>query len=395
MRRKGLESAAPGVANLILVIILVLALYILFVPPAERQRILEGNRSTTSGGGTVSPLDPSVLLLEQPGRLSFLENKEFEHAISSFPLYRATESRELAALNAVYVTHSTAEARSRNATLLLDDLASIDNVMLSFGVEEGSGVLSIALNGEVIYEDNLGDSAVADPVKLPKIMLRQENVLSFGVSGPGWQFWHTNAYRLTDVKIVGDYTDLSKQQSRNTFFISDDESANIESSSLSFLPKCDEAQAGTLGITINTASIFSAVPDCGVANTLQFDPKMLAAGTNTVTFHTDAGSYVVEQTKIRTKMREDASVVYHFDINTSDYRRIKVGAEHVDLTLEFVDAGKAKEGELVINGHRTGFYTTERTVQKRIDAYVQEGGNAVRLVPKTSMDITNLIVKYD
>ena len=54
MKKKGQVSTAPGAANLIMVIILLLSLYILFVPPAERERILEGGAELITE--TVAPL---------------------------------------------------------------------------------------------------------------------------------------------------------------------------------------------------------------------------------------------------------------------------------------------------------------------------------------------------
>lgn len=399
MRKKRAESAAPGAANLIVAIVLLLALYILFVPPAEREKILEGGTDTSTGDDDTgddddSLLNESTLLFEQPGRLSFLENKEFEHTIPPFTLSKSTEAVVLKDIDAVYVTHSASSERSRNVSLDIEDLASLDNVMLAFKIEKASGVLTIELNGEVIYENEV-ETGVVDPIQLPKSMLEDENMLFFSVSDPGWKFWHTNTYRLSDVKVVGDLTDLSKQRSTNTFYIPTDEGSNVETSSLSFLPQCEEEGAGTLEVTINGNDVYSTVPDCGVANTIQFNPVILVVGSNNVVFHADEGDYLLEQIKIKTKLREDASIVYHFDLDEEQMRKIRVGTKDVNLKMEFVDTDKAVEGEIVVNDHRTGFHTTEATLTKSLDAYVQKGGNAVRLIPKSTMDITNLIVTYD
>ncbi len=399
MRKRGQGNPIHGAANLILILILLLSLYILFVPPAEREKILDGTTGDDddNGGGEIEDLTcgENALLCEHPGRLSYLENKEFEHTISSFYLYKSTESVELKDINTIYVTHSSFDERSRNVSLALDDLDSLDNVLISFQAESASGVLSVMLNGEVIYENEV-EEEVIDPIKLPKSMLEEENMLTFSVSETGWQFWRKNEYRLVDVKVVGDYTDLSKQQSSNAFFISDDEGANIEFATLTFLPKCDDEDAqGTLYVGVNGMEIFSKAPDCGVSNKVEFDPDFFDAGSNTVIFKTDEGSYFIEQIKVRTRLRDDASVVYHFDIEENQMRDIKVGRKHVDIVFEFVDSGKSLEGDLVVNNHRTGFQTTDPEFEKRIDPYVQEGGNAIRLVPKSNMDITNLYVRYD
>ena len=395
MRRRG-QSQAPHAANLILVIILLLSLYIMFVPPSERARILEGTEpsddgDTGTGGGQT--LNSSTLLAVHPGRLSYLQDTEFEHVVPSFYLYSSTESVVLKDLNAVYVSSSAfGQTRSRNVTLSLDDVASLKNVLLTFEAETARGVLTIVLNGEVIYENEIV-SQVVEPIRLSEASLKEENELSFSVSSPGWRFWQPNEYRLEKVRIVGDRTDLSKQQSTNIFYISPEEASNVQSATLSFLPKCENP--GPLQVLVNGNIVFSNVPDCNSQNRLQFNPQQLFQGSNNVVFAADSGSYLLEQIKVSTKLREDASVVYHFDINSSQMSKLRLGTKHVTLKLEFVDSGKEQEGELVVNGHRSGFFTRDRVFEKRIDAYVQEGGNAIRLVPKTTMDVANLVVKYN
>ena len=400
MRKKRAESLAPGAANLIIVIVLLLSLYILFVPPSEREKILEGgidrggDNGNNGGGDDDSLLNESTLLFEQPGRLSFLENKEFEHTIPPFSISKSTEAVELKGIDIIYITHSAGSERSRNVSLGIEELDSLDNVMLAFQIEKASGVLTIQLNGEVIYENDV-ETEVVDPVKLPKSLLEDDNLLIFSVSEPGWKFWHTNTYRLTDVKVVGDLTDESKQRSTNTFYIPTDEGSNIKTSSLSFLPQCEEIGAGMLDVTVNGIEVYSTVPDCGVANTIQFNPADLFVGTNNVVFHTDGGDYLLEQIKIRIKLDKDASLVYYFDLTEEQMRKIRSGTKDVDLHIEFVDTGKIVEGEYIVNDHRTGFSTDETTLKRSLDAYVQKGGNSLRLIPKSTMDITNLIVTYD
>lgn len=390
MKTKRAQVDGGSAASLIFLILGVIILYILFIPPAERERLLEGTTTpTTPGTGMV--LNKSLLLLEHPGKLSFLKERTMEHTIPDFFLLQTSESKELKRLNTVYITTSSGR-KTTNRTFGLENLESLENVMLSFQAKRARGILTIKLNNEIIYENELREAS-AESVSLPKELLSEQNFLEFSVSDSSWPF-RENVYSLESMKITADVTDMGKQKSNNIFYISPEEAYSIEKAYLYFLPTCKADENNYLEISINGMLIFSGMPECGSQNKFEFSREVLKDGNNYVLFQTKAGSYTVEQIKVRTNLKENPSVVYYFSVTPEQQKDIQYNRKTATLVLEFVDDIKDKEGEVIVNGHRIGFFTKKRTFEKVISGYIQSGGNnAVEVIPKSTMEIVNLYVK--
>jgi hypothetical protein len=391
LNKKG-ETPTPDAGNisvLILVIIGAIIIYVLFVSPDVREELLSDDDSEDNGNGdSYGP----VLLKEKPGRIEYIEDEEFEHEIPSFYLYQTTTTEEIKRLNSIYIKEAVFDHRSRAVTFSISDLENTENVRLDFQVRKSSGVLDITLNGEIIFSGEL-DAFEAEPITLPEDLLAEENILEFSVSEVGWMIWLSNEYSLMNVKILGDVTDVSRQKSRNVFHISEAELNNIKTSTLQFSPECVPERAGNLDIQINFETVFSGVPECGFTNTIEFSPTLLEIGSNNVVFTTDRGDYVVDRLSIDTEMKESPEVIYYFEISDERYEEISEGDKEVELTLQFVQEGDVKEAKIVVNGRETGVYTREKEFTRKITQFVQEENNAIKIVPKTSLDIIKLTIE--
>ena len=92
MAKKRGQSSGAGAAGLVAVIAGLIVLYILFLEPSEREELLD----TDSDGNKISDRDSEeaeiikILLDEEPGRLDYLKDDEFEINIPSFNLYKTT-----------------------------------------------------------------------------------------------------------------------------------------------------------------------------------------------------------------------------------------------------------------------------------------------------------------
>lgn len=394
--KKGQATINAGsAAVLILLLTMMLVVYILLLPPSEREDLLRGNETDDKDEKGNGGDDKEIILLEEsPGRLDFLSSREYEHDIPSFYLYKTTNSEEIRAVNPFIVRNAVFDRKTYNITFMIDDVENTKNVLLTFSADKHVGVLSIFLNGRKIFESDVSSYNV-EPVSLPHEFLKEENLLEFSVSEVGWRFWRTNEYQLAGVRIIGDVTDTSKQESRNTFFVTDMEKNNAERVFIKYSPECSPNAVGNLGVYINNQMVFYGIPDCGILNRQEIPPSMLFEGSNNVIFKTEEGSYLVDLIQIKTTLKETPYVVYYFELNNSQYDDVLDDKIDVNLTFEFVEKGNLKEAKLIINGHETGLYTKERIYSRIIDAYIQEENNALKIVPKDTLDIVNLQVKIE
>ena len=85
MNMKKRADGAPAAATLLAIIMGLIVLYVLFIPPAERAKLLGDDSTTTSMGSTTTK--GLVLLKESPGRVDFLPEDTNEHALPAVYIF--------------------------------------------------------------------------------------------------------------------------------------------------------------------------------------------------------------------------------------------------------------------------------------------------------------------
>jgi len=368
----------------------------MFLPPDERAKLLGENETIEDENGeNVSvEAEENILMLKYPGRIDYQKEKEYEHDIAAFSLYKTTNAEELETINPFIIRHGLFDEVKKEIPFKISDLKNTKNVLLSFKVKKHKGILVIKLNDVNIFESEITTSN-PKPIKLKEGYLKEDNILEFSVSGTGAKFWSTNTYSLDDVRIVGDVADISRQESKNIFFVSENEKLNLEGARLRFWPDCNPDDVGKLEIMVNYQEIFSSIPDCKTINMYTFPPAFLRKGDNNIVFKTDKGSYRIEQIKITTDLRELSYPTYYFEINESIYDKIKGDEYDAKLTLEFIDDKKDKVMDLNINNRMIYVDTDEEKYYKNIDSYVKEGNNFIKIEPLSMLDIIELKVELE
>lgn len=384
------QGDAGNAAVLVALIGGIILLYILFLPPAERAELLGENLTDEDHDGTDNG-ENKTLLSESPGRIDFLATKEYTHDIPSFTLFKTTNSQIISTINPFYVKNSWFDTKTKTATFNIDDVENTENVFLTFTADKHKGVLAITLNGQIVSESELTTANIA-PINLPKNLLQKTNTLEFSVSESGWAFWSANIYSLQNINIIGDITDLSKQESTNVFHLTSTEAANLESVTLEFNPECRQNQVGTLDVTINYETVFSGIPDCGSLNRVEFSPGILSSGTNKVIFKTEMGSYLLDQIVIETRLKESLHPTYYFELSAEEFEDVENDDKDALLHFEFVKADEDREVEVTINGRTFTVDIDEgdKSYSKNINDYLREEENYVKLVPQTVLEIVKL-----
>jgi len=379
-----MQTGGPA-ATLIGVITLLFLFYILFLPPEARQELLEG------GNDTDLDEEERILLDEAPGKLTFTEKGVFDHSISNIYLVETKNAIVLGRENPFVVKKGWFGEQKKTMVFPVQDLPNTENVILSFQAPERAGTLLISLNGQLIFEGKVGLQN-PPPVALPKTLLRDTNILEFSAIGG---FFSRKKYSLSDVKVVGDITDVQRQMSTNTFTISDTEHENLDTAFLDFFPICEQREVGVLTIELNGKVIYSAVPACESLNRQDLFAEDLRSGKNTLLFKITKGSYRVEQLRVRTILEPVKAFIDFFNIKSSVYNDILDKDREAMLLIEFVDDEKVKRAELNINGRKDMIDQRDYKYEKDISTWIREGNNYIEIKPLTELDVVKLEVRVD
>lgn len=391
--KKGQPTGISGASAAVLVAIIaaLIIIYILVLPPQERADLLGENLTDDDGDGGSEIRENSTLLLESPGRLEFMAQKEVEHALPSVNLFTTTNALVIESRQSLYVKNAWFDKAFANITFGIDDLTQTENVYLVFNIKKRGGRLILRLNGYELANNEFSQTNV-EPIELPKRILKDENVLEMSVSGVGWKFWKTNEYILENIKITADVTDISTRKSDLVFQVTSAEKSNLDRVFVKFFPDCEIDDVGPLTVLLNNNRIFSSVPDCGMLRPLEVSPHLLLSGENSLVFSTDKGAYLIDNIVVKSELKEMLYPTYYFEVNETVYDEIVDGDMDVLLYFEFVSDVEQKKAEIWVNSHQRGIDTRDREYELNINSLVKQGNNVIEIKPKATLDVVNLRV---
>jgi len=309
------KGQAAGAAVLLAIIMGLVILFLILIPPQERAKILGEEPTEKEVGEEVSSVKKDVketLLQESPGRLSYIKEKEIEKLIPSTRIFTKTESTILAERE--YLTAKSAAFSSQTEEIYfeIEDLAHTENIYLDLTIETYQGELIISLNNKEIFNK---ETNKFKPLKLPKHLLASENTLTFKTSSPGIAFWRTNQYELNSIKLVGDITDISAQESKHLFSVSSNEAQNIEEVTLRFSLSCVPEKMGKIEVKLNNYLVFSGVPEnCEDIFYYDLPPEIIETSNNWLSFKTEEGDYEIYHIAVKIKLKTPSYPVHYFEI---------------------------------------------------------------------------------
>ena len=381
------------VALLIFIIGVVLVMYILFLPPADRADLLEQNR--TSSGSDTDRDKITVLMTQDPGRISNIADKEIIKDIPSFNLFTRTDAKVLTEFDSLYLKKSLFEEQLRNISFRISDLKNTDNYALSYNVPKHNGILTISLNGNILLSNEIL-TASPSPLKLPKDLLKESNEIIFRVSGPGIEFWKSNEYILENVKVTADVTDITSRENIQILHVTEQEKGNLESFELRFATNCEKLGTGPLEIYLRKRLIYSSVPDCGTSVLVpEVDGSRLIQGENDLLFRTEKGNYLLYGIEAKLNLKKPLFPTYFFSLNDETFSKAKNDKADFNVSILFPNSEDRKKGIVLVNDYILEIETYDALYNRKVNSFLRKGNNAIEIQPKgDKLDIVELKVFF-
>ncbi len=383
------RGQAAGAAVLLAIIAGLIIMFIILVPPSEREKLLGTDDSVPEREEGLPSF--KVLLRESPGRLDFLDKKEVEHPLPVINVFTKEESQVLAKKNLARVSNKAFSELTSDFSFFIQDLSTVDNVLLSFTIGEfNQGNLIILLNGEEIYNSPAVSGAV-QPIVIPNNALQNSNVMVFSVSSPGLEFWKTNEITVRDIRLIADVLNLRAQQSRNLFLVTETEKSNLESVLLQFQPNCRIQDVAKLRIQLNGKELYNAVPDCEVQMIpLELSPLDINQGENELVFSAERGTYQLSHVKVKSFLKAVDYPTYYFDLSLEQYRAVQNNNRKLIISFNFVDVTSQKIADVIFNGRVRHLDTARVSEKMDVSIDVVQGTNAVKIKPRQTLEIREL-----
>jgi hypothetical protein len=393
--KKGQDSAA-GAAGLVMFMGFLIIVYMLVIPPADRNELLgindtedDANNGNSEGNGQ------ATLLLESPGSLYSAKQKNFEHPLSQVVLSSQSEARVLFEKPSLYLMSSKLDSKTDTIHFSYDSrYEKLGSVLLSFNVEKAYGRLIVELNGEQIFEGSMPRGSQG-PIRMPEALIKSNNLLRLSVSSvPWWRFWGRHQYQLNDVKLTGTLSRLDTLEATSIIRLSDQEVNEFQSGFIRFMTECTGGDQGVLKVFINNRLISSSVPSCPGYERIELGPEHLYSGKNEVAFMLSSGAVYISSFVLRVDIKEAKWPIYYFDINSTKWDEIQDENPDIFLELEFIDEGYSKLALFTLNGRKLHMDTKDDTWQKRINGYLRKDSNYIRIEPETDLDVAALRIYH-
>lgn len=388
------ESILDGryVAVLILLIALFMILYILFVPPEQRQVLLEQDIGGQPSSSVAVAQGTEEVFAVSPGEISPKKDTVQEHALSAVNLFVKTEPKIMQLASSLVVKTALF---SRQAPVLNFDVdeSAMKRVSLVFSViGSPAGELTVAMNDHVFFSGELESGARV--IEVPLSLVKAMNTLEFRVSHPGLAFWSANKYQLSNIAVKIDFERINAQELR-TFVLSDAEQRNLASAQLSYFQVCNEPlvdQTTTLKMYLNDQSAFSGLVRCAnTKQTLDLDQKLFVAGKNTLRFFVEKGDFSLNALKVTTQSKEAEFPTYSFVLDSDQMKKLAAGKKLL-LQMVFANPEAVKTARVFVGEKNFVMQSEAGTFSKDVASFVQEGTNFVRIVPSNTFSVVSLKV---
>ena len=374
--RKGKTEVSPTGAVLLLIILAGFLLFILSLPQADRDDILDQLDSATS----------EILFEESPGDVesSTGASSTTRYNLANFKLDSEMSSSDSILVSSLELSSTVFSVDSKTYSFIPD--WNIDTIGMNFNTfiqsYSGNGQIFILLNGVQIYS---GTPVVGNilRVDLPASgMFQGTNTLEIVLDKRGANIFSSTKLELSEVLLR---TNTVGKELVSNFNFEVDRGELVSGTYTAIIRK--SGSAVPLQIELNDANIYSEVPLSTIL-TVPISADLFNHGDNLLSFRIGEGvSYELLYSDLIVKSRSVGNAdEYFFRIDRTQARRIING--RVDCLLEIFKEGGVSN-EVVVN--LNGFVSTHSIQAGRVSFEVCEslvyGGNTISFASDKELNL--------
>ncbi|MDD4878348.1 MAG: hypothetical protein PHO02_04920 [Candidatus Nanoarchaeia archaeon] len=386
--RKG--EGAVEISTFIVLMALFIILYIVLLPPGERDEILGETSSAASAGEVAVAEGSKVLLSESPGQVFAYSKNINTFNLEPVHLYLKDETTQTPLVKSLSVSRNLIKDNFKNVLFTIDNMDKVSSAKLFLVVAEGRNRLTIKLNDRIVYQGALTSEQL--PIDLPKEYLQKNNKLTFSTDLPPMsEFYKSTYYLLQDIKLIKTET-VEQTETARSFFV-DSTAGTVRKATLGYIVNCNAQEPrGQLSIKLNNNLVSKDTIFCDFHGEIKLPlaiEKLSSEGRNRLVFSIDKGDYSLDMASVKIETGKSTYPSYTFDINSDDYNAIDGGSKKLFLKFKFRDSGR-KKASVSVQESEFSFDTSASEYSKDISAMVDNGANYVKIVPREDFEIVNM-----
>ncbi len=380
------------ISILIILISLFILVYIILLPPAERESLLnETSSNVVTSEDTVAL---STILSVSPGKVYPYSKNVQTYNLEPVHIFTKLDKQTTMLVKALTVSRNLLKDNYKNVIFSLDNLDNLGDLQLFMLIDDSKGRLKIKLNDRLVYQGFL--TADQLPITLPKEYLRKSNKLEFSVELGG--IFSSTYYVFKDISLIKDVETKSTSAER-MFYVDMDKHNSIKSAKLYYWLTCNALEPrGILSIKLNNHLVLKDTVFCnydGEINVPLDKTLFKQDGRNKIKFEIDKGDYNLDQVRVVTELTESVYPGYAFDVTPELKNDLKSGNKKLILKMSFADDASRKRSRIYVQGKSFTLDTRNGDYAWNIGSLVDAGSNYIKIIPLTKFEITNLKIKVE
>lgn len=376
------NQAGPAAATVILTALFII-LYILFLPPADRQALLGNATANTSDQTLVSSYD--VFVNESPGAVSPQMNRSQTINLNTFTLTAQGSYVPVFTSGQFQVSSSRYDRTRFSRTFQLSAIPS--DARMSISLKDLSGPLIVTVNGKQVYSGTPIARSNKEILNLP--LVRGENNVTIE-SGDRWWFFGRNYANIDSVTIIANMYNPDLATSTQRFATPSENRQYLNRAYLIFLLGCSSNQSQQqMLVTLNGQLMGSSNYDCNSPQQIEI-PTSVLRDSNVISFKTGSGISTIQAPTVHLQYDQAVYPLYYFHLNDSQYSSIVDKTKKAVLYFKFVRDGKDKDIIANVNGNYVSVTTSSDTFQKDVTSYMESGENYLEIEPRLPARIVKL-----
>jgi hypothetical protein len=379
------QQSASGAAGLVILMGLFIILYILFLPPADREALIGSATSNTTDPTIVDPIDR--ILDESPGLLVPQRETSETRNLNSFTLLARGEFTPVFSSGEAQIFTSRYDRRVLERTFMMDAVPTEARMSISF--REVSGAIRVYVNNQEVYSGRPMSRSNKQILNLP--IAHGINTIRIE-SSERWWFWGSNSADIESVQVIANVYSPQTARSEQTFSLPEQNRQHLERASLRFLLSCDSSRQ-QMAIRLNDQILGSTVYDCESPQELEL-PLNRLTDMNTISFEASQGVVSVQSPTIRLLYERAVDPLYYFRLTDEQWEDVRDGTKEARLYFSFVRDSEEQDLIADVNGNfiSVRLDREEYEFAQDVSSFIERGENYLRLEARRAARIVKVQV---